>query len=173
MTHFPDKGNVIKQNCFIILKPFHIKKVTYLVFSRFYTFYKQVKMVFTANYILHESQRSCLFWGTVLLMNTSLGRRTGNSQTNDFIISTWYSGRLLHCGSYMSPFHASIWKKAGPKTEIKELKKQNRVLRSRQDDVNTDSVSLHIPNANRRVCLKATHTLIWGWRYIRRRTVCL
>lgn len=31
-------------------------------------------------------------------MNTSLAGRPGNSQTNDFIISTWYSGSMLYCG---------------------------------------------------------------------------
>lgn len=55
-------------------------------------------MCFTANYNLRESQGSCLFWGSDWLMNTSLGGRPGNSQTNDFIISAWYSGSMLQHG---------------------------------------------------------------------------
>lgn len=44
-------------------------------------------------------------------MNTSLAGRPGNSQTNDFIISTWYSGSMLYCGGdvelagYLPQFH--------------------------------------------------------------------
>lgn len=101
-AHFPNKGNVSD-----------------LSFSW------TGDMYFTDNYILCESHGSFLFPATDWLMNTSLGGRPGNSQTNDFIISTWYSGSMLYCGRdveltcYLPCFH---WTKLSAIIEIVKKK---------------------------------------------------
>lgn len=79
-------------------------------------------------------REAAFFWGTDWLMNTSLGGRPGNSQTNDFIISAWYSGSMLRCGRVVECtclfFPVSIWKTPQPPQKIT----QDGVLKSWCDD---------------------------------------
>lgn len=74
-------------------------------------------------------------------MNTSLGGRPGNSQTNDFIISAWYSWSMLQHGrgSELWDLHVSYFPLC---PSVRNLNQKQDL--PKKDDINMSYVLLHI-----------------------------
>lgn len=98
-------------------------------------------------------------------MNTSLAGRPGNSQTNDFIISTWYSGSMLYCGGDVEL--ASYL----PQFLLNQSYHNNRKFKGGKKRRRRHNVKLILAMYCCKFLQLQESLVIWGWSDIKSRTM--